>query len=388
MPLTIIFIDNIRFFFVKELKWKFPIIFKRASSRYFSHDNLTPRDTIYAHKKNDVWIKSSKYYSKSLLIIKRLWVVKNIDGFYEETNDLEYLPDYLDISDKYKIKIVGKQNRKKIYFNVSSLEKRLKRENFDGVILSNQFFNKEIDYIFFNENNLKELYLTWVGLLKIIKIKNLNKHFEMLFKVKLSTSAVIFSNTFNFNNSQIKLGSKYLGVDNKTISNVLDKNAQDLNCIYFYEIGKMNDVLEKIDINICTQNVGTIIYKLGFTKDFEKVDSDIKSEYYNFNTKIILIKKIYIDPQYLSQGFQHIENILKIYSKIIDGYVSLKPKIVQKIKDEMVKVSNSYCGHYRKILLKNKNLKEENEKLKRELKIMKLKYKRELNKNNDNPFSN
>lgn len=117
------------------------------------------------------------------------------------------------------------------------------------------------------------------------------------------------------------MSSKLLGVDANAIKEVLNKDANTLQCVYLFTFNTVKKLCKSMSID--EKYNDDIVCKFGFTKDLPQRTEQHQKEYGEIkNVDLRLKRYAYIDPQYISQGESCIKNVVNT----LDIKLKYKPK--------------------------------------------------------------
>ena len=165
----------------------------RSSRDLIKRKNVNNADYIYARLKDNEWIitdgKSVKYDKVffSELFIKTISELNNKNEKIIDENGVMEAPNIIILEDNQKfrdangdiieIETRGERLVNNVYFRVKDVMRGFDMENLQNTIIDKKTkYNKDTDYKFFNcqrKNKIKkELFLTYVGILKVLYLSN------------------------------------------------------------------------------------------------------------------------------------------------------------------------------------------------------------------------
>jgi hypothetical protein len=212
----------------------------------------------------------------------------------------------------------------------------------------------------------KQLYLTYMGMLRMLFVSRNNKttHFlkwakNILFTAQLGTT--IQKDTLV---SQIK------GVSYASIQELFSINAREMPCVYLTAFNKVSILRETMNID-SKYHDDDIVYKFGLTKSFEQRKNGHKTEYKKLETIIDmkLIYYTYIDPLYISEAESDIKNLLDEYKITYDNHdelVIIPNNLLKFVKSAYQNLGSKYSGHTHEFIKKIDELERYIESLKKD----------------------
>jgi len=284
------------------------------------------------------------------------------DGNLEilELEDHEKLAD--DEGNIYDIEVRGERHPDKIYFKVKDISVQLGIENLRRSIThKNSNYDEGRHYIrFYTYKNdegrkimtLKKkdrrkniLFLTYRGFMKLIHSASGRKCDKFLDWV----TNVVYAAHLGTKSQRNDLASKVLGVDRKTLREVLSKSTTNQSCIYLIYLGKAKDLAKKFKIKGYEPNES--IYKFGRSVDLTKRVDQHHAKYNKLGCEVKLAHFEPIDPIYNVNA----ENDIKEYF-MSGGYKIDNAKYVELVKlnkdnlsiakHKYKEISDRYMGKY------------------------------------------
>lgn len=333
------------------------------------------KDYILLSQKKNMWSLSAIKNPKALLCLTKEWVDTQVPKFKDitEANDYECppAPEILELNDDENFKDIegnildievrGTRNKKDTYFKVKDISTGFEMPSLLSSLLhKDKCYTENIHFKYFSiyrkQTNShttlskKELFLTCDGLMKVIYSS----------RSSIKCNIPINMDTFLKKNDIIH---NYIS-NNKNMKVKIEKNTPG---IYLYIIGNAKDLLKN---DSYTDN--DLLCKYGKTTDiYERNRTHIKNFKKEFGVKIKLYKFSIIDDKNLSTA-EYV--ISKIFNKEKIKYNNYNELIV--IKDTELHLIDSEYNNVQNLYLEcTKGLKEENNKLKEEIKILKNKIK-------------
>jgi hypothetical protein len=343
----------------------------KNSRELVRNKNIT--DFKYLRQKDSKWcvsdgksVKFDKIFIKENIInlIPELNNDKTLDGA-EEAPQLIYLKEEEKFKDNngnaLDIETRGERKHNKIYFKVKDISEQFNIPNLYITIVSKTSgYETEIHYKYFTINSInnvysksskkdikviKEMYLTYEGLLRVLFTTRNNKTSNFI----NWTVNTLFTVQMGSDSDKNKLISSIKGVSYESIQELFSCNARSLPCVYltaFNTVGKLRNVMN-IDNSFSDDS---IVYKFGLTKSFETRKNGHKNEYKELgdNIDMKLVKYTYIDPLYLTDAENEIKDKLSDYKfnwKTYDELV-IMPKSMSKYIDMVYEnIGSKYSGH-------------------------------------------
>jgi hypothetical protein len=191
---------------------------------------------------------------------------------------------------------------------------------------------------------------------------------------------------------KVKLGTKILGIPEKTYSAVFNKCADKLPSIYLINLGTVKELRQtfKIDDSIIDDSC---VYKYGFTDDLGRRVAEHETKYGKLeNVKLVLTTFHCIDPQYLREAENDIKEECNAYEINLqtDGYkelIILNKKQLEHVKKTYGRIGRDYAGHTEELQKQIRELNYENDRLKTLVETTEKYHKLEL-KNKDLKIEN
>ena len=245
---------------------------------------------------------------------------------------------------------------------MEDISKGFDMENLHATLLhKDKGYDINIHYVYFsivekkvngqNLNNTttiqKKLYLTYKGVLKVLFCSRTGNAesfqdwaCEKLFTIQMGEDE-----------DKIKLSSKMIGMDFKTLKNILGCNSFDKTpCVYLFSLGTANKLLstDKYKEN-------DIICKFGYTKDlkerFETHQNKYKKEFKNIDN-IELITFSIVEILNLSHAESKLYTLFedkKLEYKNEQELIILDKTKLNKIKEHYNMIQKTYIGSYQEL---------------------------------------
>ncbi len=377
----IIKIDNVEYYEDTYVLKNAPIYSKtaRSSRDLVKKRNITEDNFIYARKNKNNYVKSSDKSAKfDRILFKKEFVltipeikiliegdkVKNEEKV-TDLNGVEKAPDILKLNDNekfsdingniYNIETRGKREHDKIYFKVKDVENAFNMQRLQDTLI-----DKRCNYLIDNHykvfickksgasaqnTNKKELFLTYEGLLKVLFASNNNKTSKFI----SWATKTLFTAQMGTKEQKDQLVSDIKGVSYKNIQQLFSVNARELPCIYLTSFNYVSVLREKINIDK-KYNDNSIVYKFGYTNNFEERKNGHKKEYKDLADLIDMKLSLYgyIDPLYVAEAEKELHELLQDYKIKYDKHneiIILSDSEFKLIKNVYNNISMKYAGH-------------------------------------------
>lgn len=248
--------------------------------------------------------------------------------------DLVFFKDDDGIS--YNVPMRGERTQEGIYFRVKSVMEVFKMDNLQSnVQLSHTAYALNEHYTFFNVSDsynvtnqqVKEMYLTYRGLLKVIETSRSG----VGYKFQNWIHEVVFSAAFGTKEQKVETFKKVLNVDADHLKSIMSKSPTAISCLYL------------IDINVSDD--GKKIFKYGFTQSIKR---RFKEHMKTYGNDIKLDTFILIPLLDLSKAEVDFKNCVSRYRYVRDGddeLLSLCDEAFINVQNIFKSVSQNYCGN-------------------------------------------
>jgi hypothetical protein len=368
--------------------------------RIIKKKKLTKNDYIYAKIKNNEWIKSDgNSYKFDKVLINKKWLDEkyvdeedieeshedNDEESHEDNNDDEItiVPDIIELkkSEKMKdnkgnileIEIRGTRKHNNCFFLVNDVAKGFGMNNLGHTLIhKNSGYQKNIHYRYFLNIKVKKLFLTYVGLLKVLftsRNKTVNNFMgwatETLFIAHLATKT-----------QKDRLASKLMGISADVIKEVFNKTSSTLPTLYLSSIGKVKDL--RVTLNIGEEyDDDMIVCKGGETNDLTRRMDELNETFGKMPGANLCLKWYnYIDPQYTSKAETELLQVMakmnyKFTHPKYEELIIFSKKDIKIIIDQYTNISMKYIGHMRELTDKIKNLENHIAHMKKDTEIIK-----------------
>jgi hypothetical protein len=238
-----------------------------------------------------------------------------------------------------------------------------------------------LDLRYFVIDNKIMLHVTYVGLLKVLfssKNKTVDKFIGQF-------TGTLFTAHLRTVQKKDKLVSKLMGISADIVKEVFNKTSSTLPVLYLLSIGKVKDlrVTFKIDDKYDDND---IVCKGGETDDLtRRIDEHNKTYGEMPGANLCLKYYNYIDPQYTSKAETELFQVLnkmgyKFNHSKYDELIIFSKKDSKIITDQYANIAGKYIGHVKEISDKLKEAENQIKFLKKENELNQEKANNELNK--------
>jgi hypothetical protein len=380
---TIIIRDN-EYILVENIFNKAPVYCKDSRNGRELIKNKKITDYIYAKIKEGVWIQSDgKSYKYDKILLKKSFVstIKELSEpeRIKEESKYDIAPDIIELENNEKFKDTngniidietrGERKVNAIYFKVKDVMIGFGIEHLDKNIHDKKTaFIENEHYIYFNCKKVrnyeeitikKELYLTYVGILRVLFASHSAKAKTF---IKWATET-LFTVHLGEQKEKEELSATLLGVDVRNIKSVFSTNSDKTPCVYLFMIGNANTLLKTKKYN-----ENDIICKFGYTNDLvRRTSQHYKTYKKEFNVEIELLIFSIIDPQYVCQAETSISHYFKedkltnytIKEVEQTELIIINKNSINQVKEHYRLIQNSYIGHYKELNEKINNIEKE-----------------------------
>jgi hypothetical protein len=316
---------------------------------------------------------------------------EDLDDEFESNNDenenendtIEQVPRILLLDDREKfrdtdgnivsIETRGTKSYNDIYFKLTDVSKGFNMENLrNSIQKKNRGYVRNDDYKTFlirgdnvpstetNKNNKTSLYLTYNGLVKVLMVSR-NKNVKRFQEWAIKT---LFTIQMGTKEDKVELGTKILGIPEKTYSAVFNKHANDLPAIYLCSLGHVKELRNTFEIDNSFPD-DSVVYKYGFTENLADRMQSNKGQYEKLeNVKFVLTTFNGIDPQYLRDAERDVKEECNAYEINLQtkGYkelIILNEAQLKNVKKNYGRLGRDYAGHSAELQQQIRELKEE-----------------------------
>ena len=307
-----------------------------------------------------------------------------------ENDTIEQVPRILLLDDREKfrdndgniveIETRGSKKYNDIYFKVAHVSKGFNMKYLNKVLTnkSRDGYVRNVDYKNFliasindgqettNKNNKTSLYLTYNGLVKVLMVSR-NKNVERFQEWAIKT---LFTIQMGKEEDKVELGTKILGISEKTYRALFSKCANKLPSIYLIYLGNVKELRKTFEIDDSFPD-DSGVYKYGFTDDLGRRMGEHETKYGKLeNVKLVLTTFHGIDPQYLREAEHDIKEECNAYEINLqtEGYkelIVLNKKQLEHVTKNYGRIGRDYMGHTAELQQQIRELKDE---------ILKLNY--------------
>lgn len=402
----------------KELQEYDPVFYygcKTKPRNILKKKNIPPTDYIFANLKKGEWNISTEDCKKSQLLISRTWIDANMKSLFESradkpssepvpasTSDYEEAPSVLELEDAEKfrdadgniveIETRGERIRNKIFFKVKHVMSAFCMPNLDHTLRNEisqyktkvhytTFFIRGKGYENTSDTIIKEQYLTYKGLLRVLFASNTGhaEQFQDWAEDKL------FTIQMGQKEDKIKLGTDILNITTKTYKAVFSTYANKFPAIYLIQLGKVGDLRETFNISHDINN-NQHVYKYGFTEDLSRRIGEHERDYGKLNNVSIKLTTFNtIDTKYTSDAEGDVRELANTIQKKlhVDGYkelIVLNQKELDFVKKQYSYLGTIYAGATAELQKQIAELKDKIKDLENELTHIKLAHDNALQK--------
>lgn len=356
-------INTSTYFDIKDIKTNYPNYYKgfRSYSGFLEKKKI--KNYIYGILENDEVRVTEKLSKKTgSIYINKNELSEILDN--ETTNNLPKAPPLIIDSDlvffkdeegnEYQVPMRGERTKDKIYFQVKKIAELFQMPNLIKVLQNNHTNYSEMDhYIWYyvssgtssrndmsfgnnvssisseipNNKHVKELYLTYKGLMKVIDTSRSG----IGYKFKTWIDEIVFNSLFGTKEAKTNILSKVLNVDADHLKSIMNKSAINISCLYLIDINK-NDNNQKI-------------YKYGYT---DNITRRFKEHIKTYGDDIKLDTFILIPVLELSKAENEFKKSISNYKYIFEEQnelISLCTESYINVKNIFKTISEKYCGN-------------------------------------------
>jgi hypothetical protein len=271
----------------------------------------------------------------------------------------------------------GERHHNKIYFKLKDIAAAFGMKNL-GIYIYNKEGNyvKNIDYKIFIcktnrllvssqgisnniEANIKALFLTYNGLLRVI----FSSQSKSAHAYQQWASNILYTVQMGTSEQREELAAECLSVEVQAIREVFNASATEFPCVYFIKFGTAKELRTafKIPENITDD---LIIYKFGNTKNFKKRFAEHENEYgIPLKLNLELVCFTYIDAKNKFKAETSIAHHFSLIDKrlIIDGHdefiaIQNTTTNITAVKEFYERVFRDFAGATTDLQTQNKDL--------------------------------
>jgi hypothetical protein len=327
---------------------------------------------------NGTIIKKDQTLRKAQLFLTKEYVENNVPKFKNTITKTDYkyeiAPSELNLTDEEKFKdengniinieVRGERKHDKCYFKIEDVSKGFEIPRlYDSLIDKTGNYKINTHYKYFgisivdktrkdvNDANTttiqKKLYLTYLGILKVLFCSRTGT----AEKFQDWACEKLFTIQMGEDDDKIKLSSKMIGMNFKTLKHLLGCNSFDKTpCVYLFSLSSANKLL---DTDKYKEN--DIVCKFGYTKDlkerFETHQIHYKKEFKNIDS-IELITFSIVDVFHLSAAESKLYTLFedkKLEYKNEQELIILDKTKINKIKEHYNMIQKTYIGSYQEL---------------------------------------
>jgi hypothetical protein len=276
----------------------------KSPSRFMVDNDISEKAFIRARYNIDgdnLWTETTGTTKKDELFVRKSMCKK----FMEElTEGLVPLPNEIDIKKEEQfvasdgsyltIKTVGKRRYNKCYFKCKDVQKQLGFVSLTtDIVKARSPYEEGLDYVFFVEDNIKQLYLTYYGILRLFfssRKKELSKYLDWVCET-------VFTAQMGTSTAKLKAAAELAAIDPETVKKIFGKTCYDLPYVYLFKLGTAKDLRKsmKLDDDIPDN---FIIYKWGRTNCMKRRLCEHINEYRQYKgVKLELVTFGFVDSE-------------------------------------------------------------------------------------------
>jgi hypothetical protein len=327
-----------------------------------------------------------------------------------DDNGIKKAPGIIQLKDEEKftdndgniieIETRGERAVDKIYFKIKDVADGFEMPNLQNDIIKvNTSYENDRDYKYFicekkdivlkKPSKLittkKELFLTYEGMLRVLFVSKCGRANTF---IKWATEK-LFIIQMGTNEQKLKLRDT-LGVLPEAVKEVCKKSTSPISCIYLFSLGTVSSLRKTFNIpktEGCFNDTDVVV-KYGRTEDLERRTIEHNNDYGKMeNVELRLMMYSFVDASYAVDAETDIANYINNnnnYTKHkFDGRneMAIIPKDkIDIIKKEYEKIRKIYAGSLKELLNEIERLKQENENIKLHHQIELNKQQIEINK--------
>lgn len=370
----------------------------KNSRRFIDKQKVPKKDYIYAKYQKGKWLTTrGKSYKLDKVFVTADWINTNISGVEEEELEEELIeqseeteeeiqmkpkiltePGLIELKKSEKIKdcdgniieieVRGTREYDNCYFLVKDVAEGFGMEKLrDTLIHRDSKYENGIHYLYFsisdkNTDNIggplrnkkvkkvKKLYLTYIGLLKVL-FSSRNNQVDRFIQWATET---LFTAHLGTIDQKSKLTAKFMGVSLEAVKEIFDKTSSKLPVIYLTSLGKVKDLRSTLKIGK-EYDDEDIVYKGGETTNLaQRMEQHQLTLGKLPGVKLYLKWYNYIDPQYSYKGetelFQTMDKMgFKFDHPKYKELLIFSKKDVKVVLDQYTNISNKSIGHVKEI---------------------------------------
>jgi hypothetical protein len=271
-------------------------------------------------------------------------------------NDDEKLQD--DKGNVVEIETCGEKTRDGIYFyskdvervlEISSIGHILRQEDckYEEGIHYKKFIRKGGENLSYLGNNQITIYLTYRGLLRFL----FTRRHPIAERFATWATNVLFTMQMGTQSDKVELFSKSLGFEPRVITEVLDRNAMTLPCIYLLSLGKVKELRQSMNIPPHFAD-DAIVCKYGRTENFKRRLAEHGSKYNKGinNAFVRVLRYTHIDPINASSAESALAKLMNSINSRIQYRDETELVVVSRdfedyINTQFTHLGKSFMGH-------------------------------------------
>lgn len=363
-------IEDQEYYFGDDILERAPVYCNRARSGrdLIRKKNIGEDNYIYAKKIKNGWaISDGKSCKYDKIFIKKEYMknVKELNGEQvdDETPKYATLPDILLLSDNEKFKdddgniaeieTRGERKYGKIFFKINDVASVFNMPNLYRTI-TNDTSSYEENTVYFTTitNNVKRMYLTHQGLLRVLFVSRNNKT-SGFFKWATET---LFIHQFGTTEQKEKLCIKSLGISAKASAQVFGQASHNIACVYLFSIGSVKNLRQSLSIPE-SHDDNDIVIKYGFTNNLERRTNEHLKKYGAIRgADLRLMKYCNIDEYFIKEAESKLRECFNrdSFNILIEGKecvetAIIKPSNINHINTVYELINTTYIGVFQSV---------------------------------------
>lgn len=367
------YINNRYYYHTDNIKEEYPNLFKgcKTTKAFVNKHSISNNKYCYARLSDDEWMKSngsSRKYDK--LFVRVNWFNNNFDVEDIKKDIIKDAPPIIELNDEEKfinnkgeiveIEVRGQREYDQCYFKVKDIMDGFGIKKLHDVILnSSGAYQKNIHYQYFYSTNpinygkgkIKKLFLTYKGLMRVLCAS----HKKTADKFMDWAAKILFTVQMGTEHQKNKLIGNILGVSSEAVTEVFNKNAHTMPCIYLFSIGRVRDLRKELGIDD-SYGDNDYVYKWGRTRDLERRTKEHNKKYGSLNSSDVkLVLFGFIDPQYTSEAETKLNHLfdgmdMKLDSEYYNELAIIPKKKMKLVKEQYETISKAYLGHVTELI--------------------------------------
>lgn len=181
----------------------------------------------------------------------------------------------------------------------------------------------------------KELYLTYLGVLKVL----FSARGDKAERFQKWATKILFTMQIGNQDDKDELAAEALQVDKSTITQLFRKSATAVPCVYLFEVGTVGNMRRHFDLNAYT-NDDDKVYKYGMTSDMARRANEHSKTYGKLKDNSFgLTVFSYIDTQFTS----------KAETKLKHSFESMRIRVNDPTQSELVVIKKDQLPFVREL---------------------------------------